>query len=127
MPLAGPIHAPSGRYYPRLNAYASIWMLPTRPLLVEAHLTPSLYQRSLDSSVGVLQAVLEGGLLRADEPVLGVCLKGGQLSRQAGEVAGRIPGYVLRVLRAHLRTEHPTPPRPLYALLSTWGIGAGPR
>src|SRR5215212_8090919 len=24
-----------------------------------------------------------------------------------------------------LSTEHPTPPRPLYALLSTWGIGAG--
>jgi hypothetical protein len=49
-------------------------MLPARPLLVEAHLTPSLYQRSLHSSVGVLQAVLEGGILRADEPVLGVCL-----------------------------------------------------
>jgi hypothetical protein len=41
--------------------------------------------------------------------VAGVRLKGGQLPRQAGEVAGRVPRHVLRVLRAHLRAEHPTP------------------
>jgi hypothetical protein len=33
-----------------------------------------LYERSLDRSVRVLQAVIEGGILRAGEPVVGVCL-----------------------------------------------------
>src|SRR5215203_3730792 len=32
------------------------------------------------------------------------------LRHQAGEVVGRVPSDVLRLLRAHLRTEHPTPP-----------------
>jgi hypothetical protein len=41
---------------------------------VQAHLAPSLYERSLDRSVRVLQAVLEGGILRAGEPVVGVRL-----------------------------------------------------
>src|SRR5918998_4521073 len=68
---------------------------------------------------------MEDGILRAGEPVVGVRLQGGQLPGQAREVAGRIPGHVLRVLRAHLRTENPTPPRPLYALLSPSGSGAG--
>lgn len=39
-------------------------------------------------------------------------------NHQAREVASRVPGYVLRVLRPHLRTEDPAPPGPLYALLS---------
>src|SRR5215210_2383828 len=73
-PWVGPTHGRGGRYYLRLDAYASIWMLLARPLLVQPHLAPSLYQRSLDRSVRVLQAVLEGGILRASEPVVGVCL-----------------------------------------------------
>src|SRR5919112_1577861 len=32
-----------------------------------------------------------------------------ELPYQPREVAGRVPGYVLRVLRSHLRTEHPIP------------------
>src|SRR5918995_6892974 len=68
---------------------------------------------------------MEDGILGGGEPVVSVRLQSGQLPRQAREVAGRIPGHVLRVLRAHLRTENPTPPRPLYALLSPSGSGAG--
>ena len=32
---------------------------------------------------------------------------------------------ILRVLRPHLRAEHPTPPRALYVLLGACGIGPG--
>src|SRR5215212_28093 len=53
-PWGGPIHARSGGYYPGLDAYAGIWMLPARPLLVQLHLAPSLYQRSLDCGVSIL-------------------------------------------------------------------------
>ena|SRR5215216_263323 len=38
---------------------------------------------------------------------------------QRREVAGRVPGYVLRVLWPHLPSEHPPPLEVLYALLST--------
>src|SRR5215203_1350412 len=58
-------------------------MLPTRLLLIHPHLSSGLYKRGLDRGVGVL-------------------LQGGQLPRQPGEIAGRVPGYVLRVLWSHL-------------------------
>jgi hypothetical protein len=44
---------------------------------------------------------------------------------QPREVASRVPGYVLRVLRPHLLTKDPTPPGPLYALLSLSRSGVG--
>src|SRR5918994_801271 len=68
---------------------------------------------------------MEDSILRSGEPVVGVRLQGGQLPGQAREVAGRVPRYVLRILRAHLRAEPPPPPGPLYALLGPWGIGVG--
>src|SRR5215208_3920085 len=49
---------------------------------------------------------MEDGILRAGEPVAGVCLQGGQLPGHTGEVAGRVPCYVLRILRAHLSPEY---------------------
>src|SRR5829696_9470852 len=53
----------------------------------------------------------------------------GQLPGHAREVAGRVPGYVLRVLGSHLRAEHPTPPRPplcaLRSPLRASGTGRG--
>src|ERR671912_141571 len=52
-----------------------------------------------------------GGIFRASEPVGSVSLQGGELPYQRREVAGRVPGYVLRVLQSHLRTEHPIPDR----------------
>src|SRR5215208_7198841 len=53
-PWAGPIRTRGGGYYLTLDAYASIWMLPARRLLVQPHLAPSLYQRSLDCGVSIL-------------------------------------------------------------------------
>src|SRR5215212_10635958 len=47
--------------------------------------------------------MLEDSVLRAGEPVVGVRLQGGELPRQPREVAGSVPGNVLRVLRSHLR------------------------
>jgi hypothetical protein len=54
-PWAGPTHARGGRYYSRLDAYASIWMLPARLFLVQAHPAPGLYQRRLYGRVRVLK------------------------------------------------------------------------
>src|SRR5919107_2727797 len=48
---------------------------------------------------------MKDGILRAGGPVAGVCLWGAQFPRQPREVAGRVPGHVLGVLRSHLRGE----------------------
>jgi hypothetical protein len=53
-PWSGPNHARGGRYYSRLDAYASIWMLPARLVLVQAHPAPGLYQRRFYRRVRVL-------------------------------------------------------------------------
>src|ERR671913_81208 len=45
------------------------------------------------------------GFPRGGDPVWGVPLRGGQLSRQPREVAGHVPGHVLWVLWSHLRGE----------------------
>jgi hypothetical protein len=51
------------------------------------------------------------GLVERDVPYrpLAHGHQGGQLPRQAGKVAGCVPGYVLRVLWAHLRQPNPLP------------------
>ena len=54
-------------------------MLLAGPLLVYPHPAPSLYEGCLERSVGVFQAVLEDGILWIGEPVIGVCLQGGEL------------------------------------------------
>jgi hypothetical protein len=55
-PWIGAIRARGSRDYLRLDAYASIWMLPVRPLLVQPHLAPSLNERGLYRRVGVLKS-----------------------------------------------------------------------
>jgi hypothetical protein len=52
-PSASPIHARAGRYYLRLDAYASIWMLPAWLFLVHPYPAPGLHERGLDRRVGV--------------------------------------------------------------------------
>jgi hypothetical protein len=59
-----------------------------------------LYERRLDRGVSDLQTVLEGGVLGAFEPVVGVGLEGRQLPDHCREVTGRVPCDGLRVLRA---------------------------
>ena len=87
----GPISARGGRYYPRLDAYAALWML-SRPLLlpplVHPHPASGLHQRGLYRSVCILQAVPERSVLGACEPVSRVALQGGDLPGHAREVAG---------------------------------------
>src|SRR5918994_6381877 len=80
-----------------------------RPLLVHPHPSPGLYQRRLHRGVGVLQAQVEDGVLRAGEPVAGVRLQRCQVPGHAREVAGRVPRYVLGILRSHLRRPNPLP------------------
>jgi hypothetical protein len=92
-----------------------ITLSSTLPSLVHPHPTSRLYQRRLDRGVRVLQAMLEGGVLGAFEPVDRVPLQHRQLAGQAREVACHVPGHVLRVLRSHLRAEHPTPQDRRYA------------
>jgi hypothetical protein len=71
---------------PRLAApYASL--LPTPPLPPRARLRAGIAQ---DLVLGV------------GELVGSVCLQGGKLPYQRREVAGCVPGYVLRVLRSYL-------------------------
>src|SRR5215207_560141 len=79
------------------------------PPFVHPHPAPGLDQRRLDRGVRVLQPVLEGGVLGALEPVVRVPLQRPDLSDQCREVAGYVPGHTLRVLRSHLRAEHPAP------------------
>ena len=69
--------------------------------LVQLHPPARLHQRSL-SRVRSLQAVPQGGILRVSEPVGSVSLQGRKLPDQAREVAGCVPGYVLRLLRPYL-------------------------
>jgi hypothetical protein len=66
--------------------------------LVQPYPTPSLHQRRLSCCVRRLQAVPQGGVLRVCEPVSSVSLQNREFPDQAGEVAGRVPGYLLRVL-----------------------------
>ena len=77
--------------------------------LVQPDLPACLHQRCLRRRVCGLQAVPEGGVLRASESMGSVCLQRRQLPDQRREVAGRVPGYVLRVLWAHLRQPIPLP------------------
>src|SRR5215210_4505743 len=101
MALAGPIRVSGGRYYPRLHAYALLWML-SRPLLlpplVHPHPAPGLHQRGLYRSVRILQAVPERSVLGACEPVSRVALQGGDRPSHAREVAGYVPANVIRLL-----------------------------
>src|SRR5215217_2930001 len=53
----------------------------------------------------------EGGVLRGGKPVGSIVLQGCELPYPRREVAGCVPGYILRVLGSHLRTEHPIPDR----------------
>ena len=65
--------------------------------------------RSPDRCVRSLQTVSEGSVLRVGEQVVSVSLQGRELPDQRREIVGCVPGYVLRVLRSHLRSEHPIP------------------
>ena len=84
---------------PRSNTPSPLAILfPSRPppFFIEAHPTPSFHQRSLDRRVRGLQTVPEGGVLRVGEPVGSVSLQCRKLPYQRREVAGRVPGYILR-------------------------------
>ena len=111
-PAQGSKTARGGRYYPRLDAYAALWML-SRPLLlpplVYPHPASGLHQRGLYRSVCILQAVPEPSLLGAYEPVSRGALQGGDLPGHAREVAGYVPANVIRLLRSHLRSPNPPP------------------
>src|SRR5215212_10250049 len=65
---------------------------------------------------------MQDGILRICEPMAGIRLQGGQLPRHAGEVAGRVPGYVLRVLRSQSSTSQTA-----YATTSPALFRCGPR
>src|SRR5215212_732752 len=93
---------------------------------------------------------MQDGILRICEPMASVRLQGGQLPRHAGEVTGRVPGYVLWILGPHsasvptsyatracvwpperLRPQaaalsSPTPPRPSEAILAPLRAPAPP-
>src|SRR5919112_5300925 len=66
--------------------------------------------------------------------MVGLRLQCGQLPRQAGEVAGRVPGNLLRILRSHLQQPNPLPENrgvspghtPARARLSTTPARASP-
>jgi hypothetical protein len=53
----------------------------------------------------LLQAQMQHGVLCPREPVAGVGLKRGQLPGQPREVAGRVPGHVVGLLRSHISTN----------------------
>src|SRR5215217_3072994 len=76
-----------------------MWLLALP--LVQPHPPARLYQRSLCRRVRGLQAVLEGSVLRVGEPVGSASLQGRELPYQRREVAGCVPGYVLRILWSH--------------------------
>ena len=56
-----------------------------------------------------LQAVPEGGVLGLDELVGSICLQCRKFPYQRREIAGRVPDYVLRVLRTPLRQPNHLP------------------
>ncbi len=71
--------------------------------LVEPYPPSRLHYRSLRRGVRDLQAKLQGLVLWPGEPLGGVRLQGRQLPHYPGQVARGVPGYVLGVLRSHLR------------------------
>ena len=96
-------HSPSSPPYrevwsiARTSARMCLLGLP----LVQPYPPPGLHQRRLHRSVRCLQPVSQGCILRIGQPVGSVSLQGSELPDQPREVAGCVPGYVLRVLWAH--------------------------
>ena len=80
------------------GARVSLLALP----LAQSHPASRLYERRLDRRVRVFQAVPQGSVLRVGKLIGSVSLQGRELPYQRREVAGRVPGYVLRALWAHL-------------------------
>jgi hypothetical protein len=68
-----------------------------------------LHKRRLSCRMRGFEPVSQGGILRVSEPVDSVALQGGELPYQSREVAGRVPDYVLRVLRTPLQQPNHLP------------------
>src|SRR5829696_2571286 len=80
------------------------------PLLTEPHPSTRFYQRRLCRGVCGFEPVSQDLVLRVGEPMGSVSLQGRELPYQPGEVAGRVPGYILRVLWSYLRAAEDAPP-----------------
>jgi hypothetical protein len=78
-------------------------------LLVQPHPPTRLHQRRLSRRVRGLQTMPQGGVLGLGEPVGSVSLQSSELPYQRREIAGRVPDYVLRVLRTPLRQPNHLP------------------